>query len=134
MKDFNLENSNKIPSGLKVPEGYFDTLSERVMQNLPQTKVIPLYRRPASWITAAAAVLVLALLMPFFNSTAAASGLDNATIENYLAHQSGLTQYDYLTVLESEDIQSLEVEIPVEDEIIEDVLSSNSNFENLILE
>lgn len=34
MKNFDLHNDTKIPSGFKTPEDYFDTLEERVMQRI----------------------------------------------------------------------------------------------------
>jgi len=34
MKNFDLHNDNKIPTGFKTPENYFDSLEERVMQRI----------------------------------------------------------------------------------------------------
>jgi len=34
MKNFDLHNDTKIPSGFKTPENYFDSLEERVMQRI----------------------------------------------------------------------------------------------------
>ncbi|RXR19045.1 hypothetical protein EQG63_06255 [Flavobacterium amnicola] len=34
MKNFDLHNDTKIPTGFKIPENYFDSLEERVMQRI----------------------------------------------------------------------------------------------------
>ncbi|MNE06009.1 hypothetical protein D3C80_985840 [compost metagenome] len=60
--------------------------------------------------------------------------LDEATLENYLTYQSSMNQYDLITELEPEDINKIETVFPLEDETIEDILTTNSDMEHLILE
>ena len=82
-----------------------------------------------------AAVLVLALMIPILNySSDSSQELDSTALENYITYQSNLNQYDLMSVLETEDINNMNTSIVLEDEAIEDVLSANSNLENLILE
>ena len=55
-------------------------------------------------------------------------------MENYLAYQSNISQYDLINLLDSEDIQSLDIDLALEDNTIEDILTNNNNFENYIYE
>jgi hypothetical protein len=45
-----------------------------------------------------------------------------------------MNQYDLITELEPEDINKIETVFPLEDETIEDILTTNSDMEHLILE
>ena len=60
--------------------------------------------------------------------------LDETTLENYITYQSNVNQYDLISELELEDINKIKTTIPIEDEAIEDVLTTNSDMEHLILE
>ena len=68
MNDFKLEIEQKIKSGFKISEHYFDTFSEKVMQ-LPkqEPKVISICQKRTGWNMAVARVLILALIIPGFN-------------------------------------------------------------------
>ena len=82
-----------------------------------------------------AAVLLLALMIPFINnSNTNKQEIDTAILENYITYQSNVNQYDLINVLETEDISKIKISMAIEDKAIEDVLSVNSNLENLILE
>ncbi|RZJ67577.1 MAG: hypothetical protein EOO50_04650 [Flavobacterium sp.] len=135
MKPFDLENHPRIEPGFKAPENYFDDFEDRMFEKLEtrEVKVVPLFKKYRVAVYAAAAVLLLALLIPLFNSVSQPTELDDATIENYLAYQSGINQFDLLTVLEPQDIEELKTEIPVADEAIEDYLST-SDIENIIID
>lgn len=124
MNSFNLENQPRLKPGFTTPDGYFDGLEDQILARLPErgAKVIPLFQRYRTAIYAIAAALVLALLIPLFNRLSHPAEIDDATIENYLAYQSGINQFDLLTVLEPQDIEKLKVDIPVADEVIEDFL------------
>ncbi|AXB58676.1 hypothetical protein [Flavobacterium fluviale] len=137
MKTFKLENEPKIKSGFKAPEHYFDDFSEKVLQQLneKEVKVIPFYKRKRSLSLAAAAVIGFALLIPIVNNYRATSNdLDEATLETYLAYQSNLNQYDLIQKLDNSDIEKLNNNITLEDETIEDILSTSPNIEHLISE
>lgn len=137
MKAFKLENEPKIESGFKTPEGYFDTLSATISERLnneKQTKVIPIYKRKKVISSLVAAILVIALMIPVVNNYKTSKELDQETLETYLSYQSNLNQYDIIKELDNTDIQKLGKNIVLEDETMEDVLSSNPNIENLILE
>ena len=137
MKAFKLENEPKIASGFKTPEHYFDTLSESVFEQLnkKEVKVIPFYQRKNVISMLVAAVLVLALMIPIgYNYNKNSKELDEETLETYLSYQSNLNQYDLMRELDNNDIQKLGKNVALEDETLEDVLSSNPNIENLISE
>lgn len=137
MKTFKLENKPKIESGFKIPDHYFENFSVEMMAQLPknETKVISIFQKRKSLVLMVAAVLVLALMIPFFApSSTNTKEIDAEELENYITYQSNVTQYDLISVLESEDINNIHTSIVLEDEAIEEQLSVNSNLENLILE
>lgn len=137
MKTFKLENEPKIETGFKTPDNYFENFSIKMMEQLPasEPKVISIFQKRKDIILMVAAVLVLALMIPILNySTASSQELDSTALENYITYQSNVNQYDLMSVLETEDINNMNTSIVLEDEAIEDVLSTNSNLENLILE
>jgi hypothetical protein len=137
MKKFNLENIPKTTSGFKVPEHYFDNFSEKVMGQLPTDtkKVIPLYNQKNKLFIAVAAVLVFGLFLPVYNQLVQPSEeLDTITLENHLSYQTNINQYDLISELDKEDLNKMSATIPLNDEIIEDHLTSNSDLERLLSE
>lgn len=137
MKAFKLENEPKIKTGFKTPDHYFDDLSAKVLQqiNEKQVKVIPLYKRKKVLSLLAAAAIVIGLMIPVVNNyNATSKELDEATLETYLSYQSNLNQYDLAKELDTKDIEKLGKSVALEQETLEDILSSNPNIENLISE
>jgi hypothetical protein len=139
MKEFKLENEPKIVSGFKTPEHYFDNFSAKVFDRIneeeKEVKVIPFYKRKKTFTWLAAAVVVFALMIPIVNNYNATSNeLDETTLENYLSYQSNLNQYDLIQTLDTKDIQELNNNVALENETLEDILSSNPNIERLITE
>jgi hypothetical protein len=137
MKAFKLENEPKIKTGFKTPDHYFDDLSAKVLQqiNEKEVKVIPIYKRKKVLSLVAAAAIVIALMIPVVNNyNATSKELDEATLETYLSYQSNLNQYDLAKELDTKDIEKLGKSVALEQETLEDILSSNPNIENLISE
>jgi hypothetical protein len=137
MKIFKLENAPKIESGFKTPEHYFENFSSRIIQQLPEkeTKVISIFQKRKRVVFAVAAVLVIGLMIPFYTLfSVTTSELDESTLENYITYQSNMNQYDLISELELEDIDKIKTNIPLEDETIEDLLTTNSDMEHLIIE
>lgn len=137
MKTFKLENEPKIKSGFKIPDDYFDDFSIKMMDQLStrEPKLISIFQKRKNLFLMIAAVLVLALMIPFINnSNTNKQEIDTAILENYITYQSNVNQYDLINVLETEDISKIKISMAIEDKAIEDVLSVNSNLENLILE
>lgn len=137
MKTFSLKNEPKIETGFKIPNNYFENFSVKMMKQSPasEPKIIDIFQKRENIILIVAAVLVIALMIQNLNySTASSQALDSIALENYINYQSNVNQYDLMRVLETEDINKINTNIVLEDEAIEDVLSANSNLENLILE
>ncbi|WP_316633476.1 hypothetical protein [uncultured Flavobacterium sp.] len=138
MKAFKLENEPKIPTGFKTPDHYFDDLSAKVLQQIneeKEVKVIPFYKRKKVISILAAAVIIIALMIPIANNyNQTSKELDEDTLETYLAYQSNLNQYDLIQNLDTKDIQKLNKNVIIEDETLEDILSSSPNIEHLITE
>ena len=138
MKTFKLENEPKIEPGFKTPDHYFENFSIKMMEQLPvsEPKVISIFqKRKLLILLSTAAVLIFALLIPILSPTESnTKELDTVAIENYITYQSNVNQYDLINGLETEDIEEINSSIVLEDETIEDHLSTNSNLENLILE
>jgi len=137
MKTFKLDNSPKIESGFKTPENYFDTFSARVMQQLPkeEPKTISLFSKRKSWIYAAAAVLVLALMLPvvYTNFYRSSPEIDEATLENYISYNTSISDTDLVNLLDEKDIQKIDIGMNIEDKTIENELSENKNLEHYLL-
>ena len=138
MKTFKLENEPKIKTGFKTPDHYFDDFSTKVLQQINETKevkVIPFYKRKNVIAMLAAAVVFIALMIPVVNNYDSTSKeLDEATLETYLSYQSNLNQEDLIKELDTKDIDKLGKSVALEQETLEDILSSNPNIENLISE
>ena len=133
MKPFKLEEHSKIGTGFKIPDGYFDTVTEDVMQRLEsEPKVIALHRRKNNWIFAAAAVLVLSLTIPIINKFEEKDQLDAAEIESYLAYHAAISDDVIVDLLEKEDIKNIKIDYQLEDRSIEEALPSD--IENYILD
>lgn len=136
MNEFDLHNHPKIGSGFKIPDNYFDQLSDKILAQLPEneTKVIPFSSHRKSWMYAASAVLVLALTIPIYNTLKKpAATVDKATLENYLANHANITTADVAELLDEEDLSNIKIESDIEDKTIEDLLSTNSDLEDYLI-
>ncbi|WP_339837035.1 hypothetical protein [uncultured Flavobacterium sp.] len=135
MKDFNL-NNEKIETGFKVPEGYFEQfeskmLSQLVVKNEP--KVISLWQNKRVWMTSIAAVLLVSIALPIYFSinNTTTSVVEDETIETYLAMQPTMSNYEIATELTNEDIASLEESLALNDDAVE--LYLEQNYQNVDL-
>lgn len=137
MKDFKLDNEPKITTGFRVPEHYFDHLSASILQELPieEPKVISIFQKRKKIMFAVAAVIILALSMPiytyFMNSS---QNPDSISMENYLAYQSNITQYDLINEYENSNLVPLNETLISDPTIIEEQLLKEGNLEQLIIE
>lgn len=83
---------------------------------------------------AAAAVLIIGFAIPFLNKPANNASIDGESLENYLAYQSTISQYDLINLLDKEDIEALESDLKIDDAVVESALSDNTNLENYLTE
>ncbi len=137
MKKFNLENIPKTTSGFIVPDNYFEDFSKNVLSQLPDetNRVIPLYKQKSKLLMAVAAILVIGLFIPIFNQLSKPSEeLDLTTLENHLSYQTNINQYDLISELDEDDLNKMGATIQLNDEIIEEHLSTNSDLERLLSE
>ena len=137
MKKFNLENVPKTTSGFIVPDNYFEDFSNKVLSQLPDetNRVIPLYKQKSKLLMAVAAILVIGLFIPIFNQLSKPSEeLDLTTLENHLSYQTNINQYDLISELDEDDLNKMGATIQLNDEIIEEHLSTNSDLERLLSE
>jgi hypothetical protein len=138
MNDFKLDNEPKIKSGFQIPEHYFDSFSEKVMNQLPkeEPKVVSLWDRNKRWIYSAAAILVLSLTIPLanqFQSTATeVATTETNEIENYLAYHASLSDEEIIKLLDKEDIAEIEVTNSLDEEALKQALNEDSNTEYYI--
>ena len=137
MKNFNLGNEPKITSGFTTPDGFFDTFSEKVLAQLPkqETKVISIFSSKKVWYFAAAAILILMLSIPLFNKySTQQEEIDTATLENYIAYQSNISEEEIVNLLEQDDLDKMNLDFNIDDATIEDALKSNSNLEQYLID
>ena len=140
MKPFDLENKNEIKSGFKVPENYFEQFEAKMMAQIPvekETKVVSLFNRKQVWISAIAALFLLAIAIPVYFNMASESNLDASTIENYLAQQQNVGITELSKHLTDDDIIALEKNLSLNEsnpDAVEDYLSESENLDYYINE
>ena len=137
MKNFKLGNEPKITPGFTTPDGYFDTFSEKVLAQLPkhEPKVISIFSSKKVWYFAAAAVLILMLSIPLFTKySTQQEEIDLATLENYIAYQSNISEEEIVNLLEQDDLDKMKLDFNIDDAAIEDALKSNSNLEQYLID
>ncbi len=140
MKPFDLENKNEIKSGFKVPENYFEQFEAKMMTQIPaqkETKVVSLFYRKQVWISAIAAVFLLAIAIPVYFNMASESNLDASTIENYLAQQQNVGITELSKHLTDEYITALDKNLSLNEsnpDAVEDYLSESENLDYYINE
>jgi hypothetical protein len=135
MKDFKLDTNEKISTGFKIPEGYFDAFSEKMLLQLSkeEPKVISFYARNKTWMFSVAAVLVIALSIPIVNQLQNIQNeMTTSEVETYITQHTSVSDDDIVNLLDQEDIDKLKIDTPIEDEALEDILSKNSELENYI--
>ena len=144
MKNFDIENNEKISTGFKNPEHYFEQFEAKMMQEISaknpsknEVKVVSLFYRKQVWISSIAALFLLAIAIPVYFNMAKESNLDATTIENYLAEQQSVGTTELTKHLTDEDISELENALTndnVTDEAIENYLSESANLDYLLNE
>jgi hypothetical protein len=127
MKTFKLENEPKIKSGFITPENYFDDLSTKIMHQLPanEPRLISFFSRKKTWFYSAAAIIILALIIPDYTSNS--SEIEPVLLENYITYQSTVSEVELVSLLDENDIQKMNVDLNLESKHIENKLSSEAN-------
>lgn len=137
MKAFKLDNEPKIPNGFKVPDAYFDDFQSKVTQRLAEKEVpvISLFARRKAWTLTIAAIFIIALSISLINvMTTSTSEIDKTTLENYLATNATISNDDIVELLNEDDINKIKIDLKIEDQTLEDILTTNSNIEDYIVD
>ncbi|TBX66641.1 hypothetical protein EZL74_10690 [Flavobacterium silvisoli] len=137
MNDFNLNTNPKITTGFKVPDGYFDSFSTKVLEQLPkqESKFVGVFSFRKTWYYAAAAVVVLGLSISLYHQYTLKQDLADVTVlEDYLANNASITEDEILNSLDKEDLEKMKIDFKLQDKDIEEVLENNSNLEQYILD
>lgn len=136
MNRFNLDTHPKIKIGFTTPPDYFEELPQQILRKIAtpnkETKLFTLNRI----IYAAAAILVLALSIPFFiqNSGNSFEQIEMDFLENYLSYQSNVSQYELISLMDTNELESIQVDFSLDNTEVEELLLTNPNFENYIIE
>lgn len=140
MTAFKLDNEPKIESGFKIPDNYFENFQAALIEKLVQepinkeTKVVSIFQKRKTILLAIAAVLTLALMIPIlYQSNTKNKEIDSVTIENYLAEEGHINQDEIISEIEPESTVILNTK-EIETQTLEDMLASNPNIENLVIE
>jgi hypothetical protein len=135
MENFKLNEHDKIDAGFKIPDGYFEDFTSRLMTSIETgPKVIRLKpQRRYRWLTIAA-VLAMALSIPAIDSLQISSvgKADGGSVENYLAYQSGLSTDDIAEAMTPDDISRIHITYADDQNEIEAALSQNTDIQNYI--
>ena len=139
MKSFDLENSPKIKSGFKVPDGYFEEFNAKLTEQLAievEPKVIVLHSRKTLWYFAIAAILLIAISIPVYQNWKVnmSPQLNQDEIENYLSDHSSISTEDLITFLNEEDILALQKSKTIESETIENYLLTTESLEYYLID
>lgn len=125
MKDFNLEKKKQIESGFKVPDGYFDSFSEKVMTQISSeslkedTKVVSLFDRNKKWILSIAATFVVMFSAGYYFYNENKIETETTEIENFIVDQSGITDEEIVMLLDQNDINKITVDYNLDHNSIE---------------
>ena len=114
MKEFDLENNQKIESGFNIPDQYFESLEFKIMDQLTKNpvKVINLFKTRKFWIGSVAAILLIAITAIFYFNN---SEISNTNTEEYLTYQTNLSTEDIVEHLTDDDILKIEASLNLYD-------------------
>ena len=136
MNDFKLDNEPKITSGFTIPDGYFDTFSEKILAQIPihEPKVISIFNITKTWYFVAAAIVIVMLSIPLYlNYSINNEALDTSVLENYITNNSNISEDEIVDLLDKEDLVKMKIEFNLQEEDLEDILSTNTNLEQYII-
>lgn len=144
MKNFDLENNNKITTGFTVPEDYFEQFEAKMMQQISiqkttvkEVKVVSLFYRKQVWMSSIAALILLAIAIPVYFNMAKENNIESHSIENYLENQQYLSENEIIEHLSDEDINEFENSLSAstnENDAIENYLSESEHLDYILNE
>lgn len=136
MKEFKINDENKITSGFTTPEGYFDNftidLNNTESHLNTDKKVISINTK--RWLTSVAAVLIVALSVSVYTKLVIEKTENSIEMENYISNHSEISQYDLITLLDKKDIENLSVEMNTSNPKTEEDFDNANEIENYLTE
>jgi len=136
MKEFKINDENKITSGFTTPEGYFDNFTIDLNYNESQLKterkVISINTK--RWLTSVAAVLVVTLSITIYDKLVIEKTEDSIEMENYISNHSDISQYDLITLLDKKDIENLSIELNSSNTKIDEEFANTIEIEDYLIE
>lgn len=114
MKQFDLENDEKINSGFKIPDRYFDTLESQIFNKVSKKEVpiISFSRSNKHWFTAIAAIFIISFFGLLYFNSVQDGDISN---EDYLVYENHLNDEDFATLLSDADLIEMEKSVAVID-------------------
>jgi hypothetical protein len=136
MKEFKINDENKITSGFTTPEGYFENFTIDLQNNeshqKTDRKVISINTK--RWLTSVAAVLIVAISVTIYTKLVIEKTEDSIEMENYISNHSEISQYDLITLLDKKDIENLSVEMNTSNPKTEEEFDNANEIENYLTE
>ena len=107
----------------------------KINANLPKNepKVISIFQKRKTWMYGIAAVLAISLSVVFYQQSQSNETLDADFLENYIARNTTVSEYDLLELLEKEDIEKIQIDLDIQDDILEETMINNNNLEHYII-
>lgn len=136
MKEFKLNKEPKLKTGFSTPEGYFDSFSDRFSTKLPESepKVISVFNSRKIWYYAVAAILILLLSIPvYIQYESNSKEIDSEMLEDYITNHSTITEYEIVSLLETEDLEKIKIDLKLQDKELEELLLNNSELEQYLI-
>ena len=102
-----------------------------------ETKIVSIFYRKQVWMSAIAAIVLLAIAIPVYFNMANNNNLDATTIEMYLSQQQGIGITELSKHLTDEDIVALEQNLSISEtnsDEVEEYLSETENLDYYINE
>ncbi|HML64093.1 MAG TPA: hypothetical protein PKC55_04605 [Dysgonomonas sp.] len=107
-----LDNFDKSKKPFKVPENYFESFNNRIMDQLPskeepKVKIVPLWKKVLPWTAAAAAIVGVLFTVGVFDRNNMPSGKEYANQKTdmtgeTIAYTSAQDEEDYYLFLQDE--------------------------------
>jgi maltodextrin utilization protein YvdJ len=120
MKNFDLEKYDKIKPGFEVPEGYFDSFSEKIISKIEieipkeNPKVISIFERNKKWIFSSAASLIVFFSTSYYFYNSNKQNNETYELEQYIVNQTNLTDDDFANNLSETEIANINIEFQLE--------------------
>ncbi len=136
MKEFKLNDYNKITTGFTIPEGYFDqfTVELNNKSSLAKTEVKVVSIKTKRELTLVAAIVVVALSVSVYSKIIISNSDENNTTENYITNHSEISQYDLITLLDKKDIENLSIELNNNNSKNDDEFVNSNAIDNYLTE